>query len=117
MPRGADCQSALCRSAKVSAISNPTLCRVLAYFLPGFPKPTTSFIVRPCQLSLVLRGPTPGYFSSSFSVLPFLITSGSAVAGAAAATSAGAGSSTFSATTWTTIVSGSVIGFHLAPSV
>jgi len=54
-------------------------------------------------------------FASSFSTLPFLMTSGSAgvvgVAVAAAASAAGA-SSTLMATTCTSIVSGSLIGVH-----
>src|SRR6185503_7158718 len=58
------------------------------------------------------------FFSSSSSFLPFLMTSGSAgVAGVAAATapSAGAGSaSAFTVTTWTIIISASLIAFHLA---
>jgi hypothetical protein len=32
------------RSASVSTSSNPTLCRVPTYALPGLPRPTTSFM-------------------------------------------------------------------------
>src|SRR5688572_18772185 len=70
-----------------------------------------------------LHSPPGAYFffssSSSLSALPFLITSGSAGATtAAAAASAGAGSSSaFSATTWTIIISGSLIAVHFSPSI
>src|SRR6185436_907564 len=56
--------------------------------------------------------------SSSLSVLPFLMTSGSAPAAAGAASAAAvADSSAFGITTWTSIVSPSVTGFHLASAV
>src|SRR5207253_5824455 len=51
--------------------------------------------------------------SSSFSVLPFLITSGSAVVATAASAATAGASSTFGMMMCTSIVSGSVIGFHL----
>ncbi len=73
---------------------------------------------RPVCIFQCSRGRFYFSFSSSFSVLPFLMTSGSAGAvGAAASAAAGAGSSAFGATTWTIIRSGSLTGFHLAPSV
>src|SRR3954465_5760822 len=44
IPRGAASHCAPCRLASRSTASNPTLCRVPAYFRSRFPKPATSFI-------------------------------------------------------------------------
>ena len=92
----------------------PTLCRVSRYSLPGLPEPDDQLHeqLQEPELLLVLLVALVASLVS-LSVLPFLMTSGSAAAGAAAsAVAAAADSSAFGITTWTSIVSPSVTGFH-----
>ena len=92
---GADSHSSRCRSASRSTTSKPTLCRVPVVLPPGIAQADNELHSSPLhRLTGFIGTSRLGFSSSSFSVLPFLMTSGSAgAAGAAAAAASGAGAS------------------------
>ena len=105
------------RRASSSTTANPTLCRVPRYFAPGLPSPTIAFTHlhrRP-----VTSSSRPSSCRPSFVLLVLVLLAllddfglGGVAVGAAAASAGAATSSAFGMITWTSIMSGSLTGFH-----